>query len=403
VPLRLRLNADCPGRIHTLRRAGSADALSAAELSALLADVRGNPGSTVRLAVDATTYLQGAEPNHNFIRFREGSMRALARSFVGRPFLRDHNTHDFTARGGTITASELVEAGDGTRAIRQTIELVKPWAVEAALDGTLDRFSIGWRATGPVTCTVCDAPYLHGYWPTCEHRLGETYEVRKVSRLAEAEFSASEGVEVSGVSVPAVENTSIDAIRAALAVGDVDVEMLREAVKAFAADGGAISIQGDSPMNFAAIAKALGLAVTVDESTILAEIGRRETLLEQERTVRAEVETRLAAAEERENATRRAAVMDRALREGKVRPNSPLAEKLAALAVRSIEMAEATVTDLPRITPVGAPMQSAEPAPTGAAAAAAGAVLTDSDAEVARQLRIKPERMLAAKAANGRV
>jgi len=401
VPHRLvSTNAFCPGEIHALRRGtGEAADLSESDRASLLADVRGNPGSTARLILEATTYLQGDKPNHNFVRFREGSMRALARSFVGKPFLRDHQQRDFLARGGTILASELVERDDGQRVIRQTLELVKPWAIESALDGTLDRFSIGWRPTGPVVCTVCHEPYFHNLWPTCEHELGKSYAVRGgEERIAEAEFTDSEGVEVSGVSVPGVENTSVDAIRQALALNDT--ERLQAALREFAACGGAIQ-PGDKPMNLAAIAKALGLAATVEESAILVEIERRNILLEQEQRVRAEVEARLAAVEEREAAARRTALIDRALREGKVRPNTPLVDKLNALALRDIEAAELLVNDLQRVTPVGAGLVSAQSAPPPAADAAE-ASLNESDREVARQLRLTPAQMAASKQAIGR-
>lgn len=387
MPAKLKLanNADCRGEIHALRRADTADdvgaELSDSERTALLAEVRGNPSTTRKVVVVATTYLQGEEPNHNFIRFRDGALGKIARSFKGAPFLRDHAQRDFLARGGTIVDSELVELSSGRKAFRQTVELVKPWAVEAALDGTLDRFSIGWRPTGPINCTICGEAYERGFFgvfPSCDHELGKTYEVKKADRICEAEFSAAEGVELSGVSVPAVDDTSVDEIREALAALD-------PAFPQWAARSALPN--KEQPMNLAAIAIALGLAGTVDESTVLAEIGRRETLLEAERRGRADAEARLAAAQERESTARREAVMARALREGKVRPNSPLAEKLAALSATSIDMAEALVTDLPRIQPVGAPLLSSQPAPAGGRGAETSAEsLTDEEQAVMAQL-----------------
>ena len=48
--------------------------------------------------------------------------------------------------GGRILKSELVALEDGKRAIKQRIMATKPWAIENILDGTINRFSIGWFA-----------------------------------------------------------------------------------------------------------------------------------------------------------------------------------------------------------------------------------------------------------------
>ena len=46
-------------------------------------------------------------PNRNYLRFRDEDLEAFAASFVGQPFLRDHNAYELEARGGTVRASWL--------------------------------------------------------------------------------------------------------------------------------------------------------------------------------------------------------------------------------------------------------------------------------------------------------
>jgi hypothetical protein len=382
---------DCAAEIFSLRAAGDEESLTKAQREALLADVRGNPGSTAKIRIEAVTYLQAdGAPNRNHVRFREGAMRAIAKSFRGAPFLRDHNQREMLARGGTVVDSQLVEREDGSKGFVQTIELTKPWAIEAALDGTLDRFSIGWRATGPVTCTICSAEFESGFFglaPTCDHEPGQTYEVRGgAQRLCEAEFSAAEGVECSGVSVPAVADTGIESIRVALAAGDP--ELLRAFTSAIQ--------EKESSMK--AIATALGLAATVDESTILAEVEKRNALLDAERKARVEAEAHLAAAREAAAQARRTELAARAIREGKVIPGSPMAGTIERLALTSLECATDLVDQLPRLTPVGQGLLSAQPpAPVDSAAA-----LSETDRKVCAQLKLTPAQFLATKnATNG--
>lgn len=357
--------------------------------------MRGNPGSTASVQIVATTYLQADDkPNRNFVRFREGALRAIAKSYQGAPFLRDHNSRELLARGGTIIESEIVEQADGTKAFRQTIELVKPAFIEGALDGTIDRFSIGFRPTGPITCTICGAEFARGWFglePSCDHEPGQEYEVRGgAKRIAQAEFSSAEGVETSAVSVPAVLGTGIDDIRAALAEGELSDLFHKE-----------------SPTMLHNIAKALGLTLsaagTVDESVILAEIEKRALLLDAERKGRAEAEVQLAALREQLADGRRAAVLTRALSEGKCKPSGELHDKIVALALVSVDAAEALVTELPRSTPVGQGLASAAPPPKEDTEVVQ---LSESDLEVARQLRMTPAQFAASRgkktAVNGR-
>jgi len=173
-----------------------------------LASLRDGPRPP-RLHLDITAYRQPAAPNRRFLRFLPENLPEFARSFVGQPFLRDHAQRNSAARGGTVLSSGLVYAADGPE-MHQTVELVKAWAIEGALDGTIDRFSIGWDTTGEILCSVCEGPLWEG---KCYHMPGDTIDGRRV----EAIITGSDGVETSSVNVPAVVGTGVHAVRAAFA------------------------------------------------------------------------------------------------------------------------------------------------------------------------------------------
>jgi hypothetical protein len=156
--------------------------------------------------------------NRNYLTFRDQELPRFARSFRMQPFLRDHGGNVFgppsvDSRGGTILASglemppeqQLQSPTDGVRTIKQTIEAVKPWAQVGVLDGTIDRFSIGWRSE-EYQCTLDAKPYGE-----CQHVPGEMYD----GQLAEVLCLGIEGIETSGVVTPAVPGTRIEEILAA--------------------------------------------------------------------------------------------------------------------------------------------------------------------------------------------
>lgn len=168
-------------------------------------------GNLHRLKFSATVWTDG--PNKNHYRFPPEELKAFAASFAGMPFLKDHAPMQ-DSRGGTILESELIEGADGRQGIRQRIEAVKPWAVESALDGTLDRFSVGWDAE-EYLCTVCKADILsddckHGPW-----KLGTKDE--KTGEIVELLWKGISGVEVSAVTHPAAPGTTTEEVMAALA------------------------------------------------------------------------------------------------------------------------------------------------------------------------------------------
>ncbi len=80
-------------------------------------------GELAELTFDAVVYRQGKNANH--VRFREQDMEAFAASFVGAPFLRNHDTADIGSRDGTVIASSMQGGGEGA-AMRQTIRLTTP-------------------------------------------------------------------------------------------------------------------------------------------------------------------------------------------------------------------------------------------------------------------------------------
>jgi len=185
-------------------------AIDASERKSLIE--RSRAGEHIELELEGPMFLQGAKPgempNRNFIRFRNGAMGPLAKSGKSTPFLRDHAQRSQADRGGTIVESKLEKSDDGVRSIVQRVRLTTPWAVQGALDGTIDRFSIGWRPTGPIV-------YAHSGeeiedWP--KHWPGDELED---GTIVEWEFTAAELVETSSVNVPAVVGTGIDAIRSA--------------------------------------------------------------------------------------------------------------------------------------------------------------------------------------------
>ena len=200
--------------------ADGATKLERGDRDRLVAELRAGRGPA-RLHVEAVVFRQDAAPNRAFVRFKPAILRSLAKSFVGLPFLRDHEQRDLAAVGGSILVSEF-HGAEGHGEIRQTLELVKPWAIEAALDGTMSRFSIAWNNISPAVCSECDAPLFRtpfGPMPGCTHMPGDELEVRGGGkRFVETMIAAAEGVETSAVTVPAVRETSVESIRAALSL-----------------------------------------------------------------------------------------------------------------------------------------------------------------------------------------
>lgn len=179
--------------------------------SELLAELRAGT-FTGPLVVEARTYIQRPTPNRNFVRFKSGTLRAGAKTFRNMPVLVDHDQRSVAARIGTIVDSRAEKVGEDV-VFFQTLSIVKLSAIEGVLDGTIDRFSIGWMPTGTIECSVHKKPMFGpgccSCWPGVETEDG---------KMPEAVFTAWEGIEVSAVNVPAVVGTGIDQVRSALAM-----------------------------------------------------------------------------------------------------------------------------------------------------------------------------------------
>ncbi len=217
-------------------------------------------GELVELDVDIRAFQQiEGVPNANFLRFKKGIVRKLAKSFKGQVFLRDHNDLDLDARGGTITKAQAVPI-DGGIGFDFTIRMAAPWAVLGVMRGTLDRFSIGWAHGGrdTILCSHCMCPVF----AECFHFPGDKIENEETGdvTLVEWVFTVAEGTEASAVSIPAVPGTHINEVRAALSA---TAKLCRER------QTGTMQQEDDS-MDLKAIAKKLGLAEDATPETILA-------------------------------------------------------------------------------------------------------------------------------------
>lgn len=177
-------------------------------------------GKHLELTARAVTFRQkDGHPNKNALRFKSSKLTEIGASFEGRPFLLNHDKWDQAARMGTIRGSEAVSLQGGWIGFRQQLHAVKPHAVQSVLDGTIDRFSIGWDPSGQVICTA------HGvdvrsrkscYWTEGCYP-GKLVEVDGVKKIAEYEWQSTEGTETSAVNTPAVSGTKIEEVKTALA------------------------------------------------------------------------------------------------------------------------------------------------------------------------------------------
>lgn len=152
--------------------------------------------------------------NRRGLRFATSMLETAAPSWRNTPFLFDHNTSEQISRKGTILSSDLGVDSKGVPAFYMGFSLVTPDSQIALLNGTLDRFSIGWFSTGPVLCTVhgCDVTSAESCycWPL------DAIQVDGKTEIAEYEYQSIEGKELSAVNVPAVKGTKIEEFRAAL-------------------------------------------------------------------------------------------------------------------------------------------------------------------------------------------
>jgi phage I-like protein len=279
-----------------------------------------------------------------------------------------------------------VTTPDGV-AFEMTIEAVKPWAIEGLLDGTIDRFSIGWDpGTADILCSACG----ESMWPasSCNHWPGDTLEAKDGStKFVEAIFTSAEGTEVSAVSVPAVDGTGVAQIRAALAAHRSG-EMPRK----------------EGPMNkFQKLAKALGLSEDADvEMVASATLGKLSALegalasKDEELKVAA---TKVATFERAQLASAADVLVEQSIRDGRLIPKlgadgkrieTPVESAIRDMVSRlGLAAAESYVGTLPKVAPVGptALAEATAPARDGGRALSAGRQ------EVAKQLGLTEDQI----------
>ena len=355
-----RFATTTPRDDFALYTGGSGSPITAGERADLLKAARA--GEVIELELEADTFIQRDEPNRNFVRFKPGIMATFAKSFEGQPVLRDHNSYELLARGGTIRASKLIHNEDGSKTIRMRLRLVKPWAVEAALDGTLDRFSIGWsRGNSTVECSICEAD-----WMKCSHYPGDKVE----GQVMQLVFTGATGTEVSAVNVPAVVGTGISSISQ---LSTLDPAVLTDILDSLP---GVPAVHKESEMD-PKILEALGLPSNATAADVSAAIAAQKSQLaiatEANAANAAALAKQAIADETRRLAEETATIEDRITRliaTGKIAPKGKGEESLRATAKLSFAafkgVADEMLANGPQVTPAGAPLPAltADPAPS---------------------------------------
>lgn len=274
----LVMGATFEARPMLLRDAAGAPT-DAAQLAAMLARARaGQIDGPIEF--DARVYRQtlgapltpGRRSMKQNILIRPGAMRALTRSFRGRPFLGGHDWSSPMARGGTIGDSWLDEAlplgaaadSSATQTILETIQASEPWSVAGVLGGAISEFSIGMVPTGDIMCSIHDTPV----WDACYCCPGDMIGAAPgpgqpdTRTMAQWIVSAAEGVETSAVNVPAVGAgaTGIEAIRAGLASIGLTLDAFTGSIWTDSRTGRIDLERLDDAADLAALAAAQGLS-----------------------------------------------------------------------------------------------------------------------------------------------
>lgn len=166
--------------------------------------------------------VRGGKANRQAVRFRNGGLRALARTFRGQPFITGHNWGDTRARGGTVLDA-WVEEVDGELLLLFELLVTKDWAIAGFEDGTIDRFSMSADFLGEILCTLHDVPI----WSEPECRCWPGMEVD--GQVVEFEAEDGAGIELSAVNVPAVDDTYVTALGAPAELADPDTRRLHAA------------------------------------------------------------------------------------------------------------------------------------------------------------------------------
>jgi len=140
-------------------------------------------------------------PNWNYVRFRDEDMATFAASFVGVPFLRNHDMQDIAARDGIVTACWM----DG-REMHARVKLTTGEGIKDFLAERIDRFSISWFKRGETICSICGKDV---FGAECPHVPGRTYVMQGQAQPCEMVQAGPIGREISAVNVPASSGTHI--------------------------------------------------------------------------------------------------------------------------------------------------------------------------------------------------
>lgn len=362
----------------TIMADGEGGALSEEDRRRMLKAVR--QGEVVELTIDATVFRQSKTPrplpfekrseaNHKHAYFAPEELAAFARSFRGKLFLRDHNRGDLSYVGGEILSSELDTSDPQWAVIRQRLRAVKPWAVEAALDGTLRTFSIGWdpkqrgfrgfRASA--LCSVCgDSMFSE----KCSHYPGDDvkFDGGKTRVIVEMQWRGVIGAETSGVAFAAVAETSVDEVRAALSefrgTQDItkDAGMTAQQLKAIGLPADATEEQIDARLS--ALSAGETTAKTLATEKAAAETERDIAQAELAKTIQAQRAAKAAADKAELDAARESALADGRMVPGDNRDSlfKQLAEIPTVGHARALQFLESLAPG--EAAPVGAPLQS---------------------------------------------
>ncbi|MFO1130398.1 MAG: hypothetical protein U1E16_00070 [Hyphomicrobiales bacterium] len=160
-------------------------------------------GELQELEFEAIVF-RSAYPNWNYVRFRAEEMDAFAASFVGVPFLRNHDMQDIAARDGIVTACWM--DGPDRSEMHAQVRLTTEEGIRDFLAGRIDRFSISWFKRGATLCSVCSKDV---FGSECPHVPGRMYPVHGHEQLCEMVQIEPLGREISAVNVPASAGTQI--------------------------------------------------------------------------------------------------------------------------------------------------------------------------------------------------
>lgn len=202
----------------------SGDEITPAIRDELLAKLEA--GQYVAIDADILAFEQrDGVSNDNFIRFRNESLIALGASGKNRPFLKDHEQRESMAAAGRVLTSKTTKLAEGQYEIRQRVRLTAKWAVDLALRDLLFGVSIGWRPTGPVMCSACNAPIYTKCWHWPGDTVTETPQAdgtkkylrdRNGTMTVEWIYTKAELIETSMCPIGAVKLAGFESVRAAL-------------------------------------------------------------------------------------------------------------------------------------------------------------------------------------------